>query len=76
MSPVWCHWSNLMRLYFWSLCSTEGEFGKHISNMFASLKSKIKEETGSDPTKLALSNPPQNIIQRAPFKTRFWLQFG
>jgi hypothetical protein len=30
--------------------------------MFASLKNKIKEETGSDPTKLALSSPPQKII--------------
>jgi golgin subfamily A protein 1 len=30
--------------------------------MFASLKNKIKEETGSDPTKLALSNAPQKII--------------
>jgi len=29
--------------------------------MFASLKNKIKEETGSDPTKLALSSPPQKI---------------
>jgi len=36
--------------------------GKHSSNMFASLKNKIKEETGSDPTKLALSSPPQKII--------------
>ncbi|XP_069674177.1 golgin subfamily A member 1-like isoform X2 [Periplaneta americana] len=30
--------------------------------MFASLKNKIKEETGSDPTKLALSSPPQKIL--------------
>jgi hypothetical protein len=30
--------------------------------MFASLKNKIKEETGSDPTKLALSSPPQKIV--------------
>jgi hypothetical protein len=30
--------------------------------MFASLKNKIKEETGSDPTKLALNSPSQNII--------------
>jgi len=36
--------------------------GKHSSNMFVSFKNKIKEETGSDPTKLALSSPPQKII--------------
>jgi hypothetical protein len=30
--------------------------------MIASFKNKIKEETGSDPTKLALSSPPQKII--------------
>jgi len=30
--------------------------------MFVGLKNKIKEETGSDPTKLALSSPPQKII--------------
>lgn len=36
--------------------------GKRSSNMFASLKNKIKEETGSDPTKLSLSSPPQKII--------------
>lgn len=29
--------------------------------MFTGLKNKIKEETGSDPTKLALSSPPQKI---------------
>ncbi|GFG31832.1 hypothetical protein Cfor_10255 [Coptotermes formosanus] len=38
------------------------ECRKNSSNMFASLKNKIKEETGSDPTKLALSSPPQKII--------------
>ena len=30
--------------------------------MFVSFKNKIKEETGSDPTKLALSSPPQKMI--------------
>jgi hypothetical protein len=34
--------------------------GKHISNMFTGLRNKIKE-AGSDPTKLALSSPPQKI---------------
>ncbi|XP_023722268.1 golgin subfamily A member 1 isoform X3 [Cryptotermes secundus] len=29
--------------------------------MFTGLKNKIKEETGSDPTKLSLSSPPQKI---------------
>jgi golgin subfamily A protein 1 len=35
--------------------------GKHISNMFTILKNKIKEEAGSDSTKLAPSIPPQKI---------------
>ena len=40
--------------------------------MFASLKNKIKEETGSDPTKLApiMSSPPQKIIHGNGIKGR------
>jgi hypothetical protein len=38
--------------------------------MFTGLKNKIKEETGSDPTKLALSSPPQKITHCSAPKGR------
>jgi hypothetical protein len=44
--------------------------GKHVSNMFTGLKNKIKEETGSDPTKLALSSPAQKITHGTAPKGR------
>lgn len=38
--------------------------------MFTGLKNKIKEETGSDPTKLAMSSPPQKITHGSAPKGR------
>jgi golgin subfamily A protein 1 len=44
--------------------------GKHISNVITILKNKIKKETSSDPTKLALSITPQKITHGNTAKGR------
>jgi hypothetical protein len=38
--------------------------------MFTGLKNKIREETGNDPTKLAISTPPQKITHGSTPKGR------